>query len=32
MGNRLGGAVRSGDYKLIRNYDDQSLELVQSKV
>ena len=27
MGNRLGGAVRSGDYKLIRNYDDQSLEL-----
>ena len=27
MGNRLGGAVRSGNYKLIRNYDDRSLEL-----
>ena len=31
MGNRLGGAVRSGDYKLIRNYDDQSLELYNLK-
>jgi arylsulfatase A-like enzyme len=31
MGNRLGGAVRSGDYKLIRNYDDQSLELYDLK-
>lgn len=27
MGNRLGGAVRSRNYKLIRNYDDRSLEL-----
>jgi arylsulfatase A-like enzyme len=25
--NRLGGAIRRGDYKLIRNYDDQSVEL-----
>lgn len=25
--NRLGGAVREGDFKLIRNYDDDSLEL-----
>lgn len=25
--NRPGGAVRAGKYKLIRNYDDQSLEL-----
>ena len=31
MGNRLGGAVRSGDYKLIRNYDDRSLELYDLK-
>ena len=31
MGNRLGGAVRSGDYKLIRNYDDKSLELYNLK-
>ena len=27
MGNRLGGAVRAGSHKLIRNYDDGSLEL-----
>lgn len=26
-GNRLGGAVRSGDYKLIKRYADNSLEL-----
>ncbi len=25
--NRLGGAMREGDFKLIRNYDDNSLEL-----
>jgi arylsulfatase A-like enzyme len=25
--NRLGAAIRRGEYKLIRNYDDQSLEL-----
>ena len=25
--NRLGGAIREGDFKLIRNYDDDSLEL-----
>lgn len=25
--NRLGGAIREGDFKLIRNYDDNSLEL-----
>ena len=31
MGNRLGGAVRSGDYKLIRSHDDQSLELYNLK-
>lgn len=31
MDNRLGGAVRSGDYKLIRNYDDQSVELYNLK-
>ncbi len=27
MDNRLAGAVRSADWKLIRNYDDDSLEL-----
>jgi arylsulfatase A-like enzyme len=27
MGNRLGGAVLYNDWKLIRNYDDNSLEL-----
>ena len=27
MGNRLAGAVRKGRWKLIRNYDDGSLEL-----
>ena len=27
MGNRLGGAVRSGRFKFIRRYDDDSLEL-----
>lgn len=27
MDNRLGGAVRSDNWKLIRNYDDDSLEL-----
>jgi arylsulfatase A len=27
MGNRLAGAVREGDWKLKRNYDDGSLEL-----
>ena len=27
MGNRLAGAVREGRWKLIRNYDDGSLEL-----
>ena len=27
MGNRLAGAVREGDWKLLRNYDDNSLEL-----
>jgi arylsulfatase A len=27
MGNRLGGAVRAGNHKLIRNYDDGSVEL-----
>lgn len=26
-GNRLGGAIREGDYKLIKNYDDGSVEL-----
>ena len=26
-GNRLGSAIREGDFKLIRNYDDESLEL-----
>ncbi len=26
-GNRLGGAIREGDFKLIRNYDDDSVEL-----
>jgi len=31
MDNRLGGAVRSGDYKLIRNYDDESVELYDLK-
>ena len=31
MDNRLGGAVRSGDYKMIRNYDDQSVELYDLK-
>lgn len=31
MDNRLGGAVRSGDYKMIRNYDDQSIELYDLK-
>lgn len=25
--NRLGGAIREGDFKLIRNYDDDSVEL-----
>jgi len=25
--NRLGGAIRQGDYKLIENYDDNSVEL-----
>lgn len=25
--NRPGGAIRSGQYKLIRRYDDQSVEL-----
>lgn len=25
--NRLGGAIRKGDYKLIKNYDDDSVEL-----
>ena len=25
--NRLGSAIREGDYKLIKNYDDDSLEL-----
>ena len=32
MDNRLGGAVRSGDYKMIRNYDDQSVELYNLKL
>ncbi|HJO10185.1 MAG TPA: DUF4976 domain-containing protein, partial [Verrucomicrobiota bacterium] len=32
MDNRLGGAVRSGDYKLIRNYDDGSVELYNLKL
>jgi arylsulfatase A-like enzyme len=27
MGNRLGSVIREGDWKLIRNYDDNSLEL-----
>jgi arylsulfatase A-like enzyme len=27
MGNRLASAVRAGDWKLIRNYDDNSVEL-----
>ena len=27
MGNRLAGAVREGKWKMIRNYDDGSLEL-----
>ena len=27
MDNRLAGAVREGSWKLIRNYDDGSLEL-----
>ena len=27
MDNRLGGVVREDDWKLIRNYDDDSLEL-----
>jgi len=31
MGNRLGSAIRAGDYKLIRNYDDGSLELYDLK-
>ena len=31
MDNRLGGAVRAGDYKLIRNYDDGSVELYNLK-
>jgi len=31
MDNRLGGAVRSGEFKLIRNYDDESLELYNLK-
>ena len=31
MDNRLGGAVRSGDHKLIRNYDDGSVELYNLK-
>ena len=26
-GNRLGSAIRSGDYKLIKYYDDDSIEL-----
>ena len=25
--NRLGSAIREGEYKLIKNYDDDSLEL-----
>jgi arylsulfatase A len=29
--NRLGGAIREGDYKLIRRYDDDSLELYDLK-
>ena len=29
--NRLGGAIREGDYKLIRRYDDESLELYNLK-
>ncbi len=29
--NRLGGAVRQGDYKLIENYDDGSVELYNLK-
>jgi arylsulfatase A-like enzyme len=31
MDNRLGGAVRAGDHKLIRNYDDGSVELYNLK-
>ena len=27
MDNRLGGAVRAGNHKMIRNYDDGSMEL-----
>ena len=27
QGNRLGGAVRCGDFKLIENFDDGSTEL-----
>ncbi|MBU62680.1 MAG: N-acetylgalactosamine-6-sulfatase [Opitutae bacterium] len=27
MGNRLAGAIREGKWKMIRNYDDESLEL-----
>jgi arylsulfatase A-like enzyme len=27
MGNRLGSVIREGDWKLIRNYYDNSLEL-----
>jgi arylsulfatase A-like enzyme len=32
MDNRLGGAVRAGDHKLIRNYDDGSVELYNLKL
>jgi arylsulfatase A len=31
MDNRLGGAVRAGNHKLIRNYDDGSVELYNLK-
>ena len=27
MGNRLGSVIREGDWKLIRNYDDNSFEM-----
>ncbi len=27
MDNRLGSVIREGDWKLIRNYDDNSIEL-----
>ncbi len=30
-GNRLGSAIRSGDYKLIKYYDDDSIELYDLK-